>query len=64
MFSKNQIAFMKSIGIPIDFSKRLTTVDYEVIEERVAEYLQKNGIDKDYLPSKEGKLCEEILDML
>lgn len=63
-FSKNQIEFMKKIGVSLDFSKPLSDADYGIIEERVAEHLQKSGFDKDYLPSAEGKMCESILDEL
>ncbi len=63
-FSKNQIEFMKEIGISVDFSKQLSDADYEAIEEKVAEHLQKNGFDKDYLPTEDGKMCESILDAL
>jgi hypothetical protein len=63
-FSKNQIEFMKKIGISVDFSKKLSDSNYEAIEEKVSEYLQKSGFDKDYLPTEEGKICEAILDVL
>ncbi len=63
-FSKNQIEFMKKIGISVDFSKPLSAADYETIEEKVSTHLQKNGFDKDYLPTEEGKMCESILDLL
>ena len=63
-FSKDQIAFMNKIGIPVDFSTSLSEADYEMIEDMVATYLQTHGFDKDYLPTKEGELCESILDAL
>ena len=63
-FNKSQIEFMESIGISVDFSKRLSDSDYEAIEERVAEYLQISGFDDQYLPTKEGNMCESILDIL
>lgn len=63
-FSKNQIEFMKKIGISVDFSKKLSDADIEIIEDKVSEHLQKSGFDKDYMPTKEGKMCESILDLL
>lgn len=63
-FCNNQIAFMKSIGISVDFSKPLSDADYADIEEKVSEHLQKHGFDANYLPSEDGKLCESILDLL
>lgn len=63
-FSENQIEFMKKIGISIDFSKNLSDYDYELIEEKVSEHLQKKGFDAEYEPTEEGKMCESILDML
>ena len=63
-FSENQIEFMKKIGISIDFSKNLSDSDYELIEEKVSDHLQKKGFDAEYEPTEEGKMCESILDML
>lgn len=63
-FSKDQIAFMKKIGIPVDYSKPLSNADHEMIEDVVATHLQTHGFDKDYLPTEEGKQCESILDTL
>ena len=63
-FNKDQIEFMKKIGISVDFSKELSDADYEAIEETVADHLQKNGFDANYLPTEEGKMCESILDIL
>ena len=63
-FNKNQIEFLIKIGlsgIPFD---ALTDPDLEVIEEKVSECLQKNGFDANYTPTKTGKMCESILDML
>ena len=63
-FSKEQMDFMKKIGISIDFSKPLRDDDYEQIEEKVSAHLQKKGFDKDYAPTADGKMCEAILDMM
>lgn len=63
-FSQEQIDFMKQIGISIDFSSDLRDGDDELIEEKVSEYLQKNGFDSNYKPTAAGKMCESILDMI
>lgn len=63
-FNKNQIEFMKRIGISINFSNKLSDSDYVLIEEKVSEHLQKYGFDDKYEPTEEGKICESILDML
>lgn len=63
-FSKEQIKFMHGIGISIDFTKPLQESAYEAIEEKVALHLQKAGFDQDYKPTKDGIMCESILDML
>lgn len=63
-FSKNQIEFMQKIGISIHFSENLSDSDYEMIEEKVSEHLQKHGFDNDYELTEEGRMCESILDAL
>lgn len=61
-FNKNQIEFMKKIGLSIDFLKKITDSDIEIIEEKVSDYLQRKGFDENYEPTDEGKICESILD--
>lgn len=63
-FSEEQTDFMKRIGISIDFSKPLRDEQLEQIEEKVSEHLQMKGFGKDYSPTVDGKMCEEILDMM
>jgi len=63
-FNQNQIEFLKRIGVSINLSDSLSDSDYELIETKVSEHLQKQGFDKDYEPTKDGKMCESILDML
>jgi len=62
-FTTEQVAFMEQIGISIDFSKPLHNGDYEQIEEKVSTHLQQYGFDKDYMPTKDGAMCESILDV-
>lgn len=63
-FNKNQIEFMKKIGISIKSFSELTDEDVDLIEDKVSEHLQKNGFDSEYSPTKDGEMCESILDML
>ena len=63
MFTQEQILYMKSIGLHLDFAL-LSPDDFALIEATVAERLQKVGFDKDYNVSTEGALCEAILDAL
>ncbi len=63
MFSNDQLKFMKKIGISVNFDD-LSDEDYITIEETVSAYLQRSGFDKNYQPTKEGLLCESILDSL
>ena len=55
---------MKMIGISINFSDNPSDSDYELIEEKVSDFLQKKGFDENYEPTEEGRMCESILDML
>ena len=62
MFNDEQIKYMKSINIKIDFDKKLLDEDLINIEEKVSERLQIVGFDKDYNITEEGQMCESILD--
>ena len=63
-FNKKHIEFMQRIGLSIPASGEISDSDCELIEEKVSEYLQEHGFDKNYEPTEEGKNCEEILDLL
>lgn len=63
-FNKNQIDFMERIGLSIPASGEVSDSDCELIEEKVAEHLQKHGFGENYEPTDEGKICESILDLL
>lgn len=55
--NKIQIALMQSLGLNQD-----TPLD--IIEDKVSEYLEKNGFDENYNITDEGKICESILDCI
>lgn len=63
MFSEKQKKFMNEIGIPFDFD-HLTDAEYDAIEEKVSDHLQRHGFDKNDKPTKDGLMCESILDQL
>ena len=64
LFKENQIKFMQKIGISVASFDSLTDADCELIEQKVAEYLQKYGFNNEYEPTKSGAMCESILDLL
>ena len=59
-FKKDQIEFMKEIGLDVEKNE----VDESEIEEVVSENLQKNGFDENYNITPFGRTCESILDLL
>lgn len=63
-FNDNQIEFMKKIGISINSFDNLSDEDIDLIEDKVSEHLQKRGFNKDYSTTRDGQMCESILDML
>ncbi len=63
MFTENQIKFMRSLGIEVDFDN-LSDNDLVQIEERVGNELQRSGFGIDNTITDTGKLCESILDKL
>ncbi len=62
MFTKEEIKYMKSLGMNLDFHKPLLNEDYERIEDIVSHQLQVYDFDKNYNPTTIGILCENILD--
>ena len=63
MFNQEQILYMQSIGLLLDFD-HLSGEDFATIEDAVADCLQIRGFDEDYNVTPEGALCESILDAL
>lgn len=62
-FTDEQIAFIKEIGIDVDFDN-LSDADLDAIEEAVTDEYQIRGLDKDYEPTETGLMCESILDIM
>ena len=63
MFSKEQIEFMKSIGLSFDFDN-MNDDDMVQIEDVVSGMLQRSGFDENDRINSTGKMCESILDQL
>jgi hypothetical protein len=55
--NETQVNFIQSIGLTKD-----TPMD--IIEDRVAKYLETKGFDRNYRPTAEGLICESILDLI
>ena len=63
-FSEKQISFLEKIGISINSFDNISDEEIDEVEEKVSEYLQKKGFNKDYSATADGEMCESILDML
>lgn len=66
MFREEQIQYMKSLGISIDFysGKELSDDEWDLIDTVVSNDLLSRGFDDDYEPNKIGLLGESIMDVL
>ena len=62
--TKEQIAFMKKIGVPVRDYNNLSDDDWIAIENYVGDYLTLQCLDEKYNPNEEGKMCYSILDSL
>lgn len=63
MFTKEQIAFMRSIGLKLDFSN-LSSEDYVQIEETVGDVYTAEVQEHEKEVTSNILLCEAILDKL
>lgn len=65
MLTNAQIAFLKDIGLDLDFANLTEDSDeWADIEERVGDELVYRGLNRDYYPNEIGKMCESILDVI
>ena len=65
MLTDEQTAFLKSIGMELDFATLTEDSDeWADIEERVGDELAYRGLNSDYYPNEIGKICESILDVI
>lgn len=63
MFDKEQIRFMRSLGISADFNNP-TSKDLFEIENAVNDKLAMDGFDDTYKPTPVGEMCESILKLI
>ena len=65
MLTSDQIVFLKSLGMNLDFANLTEDSDeWADIEERVGDELVYRGLNEDYCPNEIGKMCESILDVI
>ncbi len=62
--NKKQLDFLNSIGIKYDFSKKLSDDELSDLEERLGDFLTLEAVDENYIPTEQGLICEEILDLI
>ena len=62
LFNKEQLNMFKELGRPIEDREYS---DDEIIEldELISSRLMYSGFDEDYNPTKEGLICESIIDI-
>jgi hypothetical protein len=63
IYSKEQIEYMKSIGLDFDYSN-MTDENWCKIENTVGNKLTLECLDENDNPNKEGLFCYSILDLL
>lgn len=63
MFDKEEIAYMKAIGLNFDFGN-LSDDEFVEIEDTVGDRLVCFGLEEDYALNNEGIMCKTILSKL
>lgn len=63
MFSVEQIKYMQSIGLNLDFS-HLSDEDYVLIEEKVGDAYNEEALDHEHEVTPTISICEAILASL
>ncbi|MGN1399063.1 MAG: hypothetical protein ACI4WG_03585 [Erysipelotrichaceae bacterium] len=63
MFTEKQMEMLKKLKIQIN---PYNPTDEEIfqMEEKLSDYIQRKGFDKDYNPTEECLICESILDLI
>ena len=65
MLTKEEIEFLKSLGLDLDYDDLTEESDeWADIEERVGDELMHRGLDYEYEPNEIGQMCEAILDKI
>lgn len=63
-FSNKQIEFIIGISKDIDPNGDLTDDEYFKLDEIISDRLATHGFDEHNNPTKDGLMCESILDIL
>lgn len=62
LFNKKQLKLFKELGKPIE-DREYSSDEILELDRLIADRLMYSGFDKDYNPTKEGLICESILDI-
>lgn len=62
-FDNKQMDLLNKIGFPFSLSEDFSDDDILLIDEKVSEYFQLNGIDNDRV-NDIGLVCESIIDCI
>lgn len=65
-FTEREIDLMRKIGLDLDFEhpEAFSDDEWVQIEEVVGERLELHELDKNYEPTPDGMICEDILGKL
>ena len=64
MFTEREKTYMRQIGLSDLNFDDLSDDDWARLEDLVGDRLEIAGMDKEYKPTKEGFICEEILSKI
>lgn len=65
MLTKQEIEFLKSLGLKLDYDNiENWDMEWAEVEDRVGDELVMRGLDENYNPNRIGVICEAILDKL
>lgn len=65
MLTKQEIKFLKSLGLKLDYEHIDDWgMEWAEVEDRVGDELVMRGLDENYNPNQIGVICEAILDKL
>lgn len=64
MFTEREKTYMRQIGLSDLNFDDLSDDDWARLEDLVGDRLEIAGMDKEYKPTKEGSICEEILSKI
>ena len=63
-FEKRHIDAAKEMGVAFDISGDLSDAEIVELMDTTAHNLMAHGFDEDYNPTEQGRICEEILDIV